>query len=127
MSVRFLKCICFGGIIFLIINFIALNLISMHLELDSITGVILTIASKDISNISPVTKIWSIKFLSFLLGNFIFSVLFSILIYRLSKIKITVSSVLGASGFAAFSGYIYFYLVEYCQFFCLQMIVLLVI
>jgi membrane protein len=96
------------GIIFLIINFIALNLISMHLELDSITGVILTIASKDISNISPVTKIWSIKFLSFLLGNFIFSVLFSILIYRLSKIKITVSSVLGASGFAAFSGYIYF-------------------
>ena len=31
------------GIIFLIINFIALNLISMHLELDSITGVILTI------------------------------------------------------------------------------------
>lgn len=39
------------GIIFLIINFIALNLISMHLELDSITGVILTIASKDISNI----------------------------------------------------------------------------
>ncbi len=53
------------GIIFLIINFIALNLISMHLELDSITGVILTIASKDISNISPVTKIWSIKFLSF--------------------------------------------------------------
>lgn len=37
----------------------------MHLELDSITWVILTIASKDISNISLVIKIWSIKFFSF--------------------------------------------------------------
>ncbi len=100
----------FLGVIFLIINYFLLNLLSTHIGLDSVINIVTTIVSKDISNISSDTKTGSIKIISFLLGNFVFSILFSSVLSYVSKIKLTVSSIFKASGFATFSGFIYFLL-----------------
>lgn len=100
----------FLGVIFLIINYFLLNLLSTHIGLDSVINIVTTIVSKDISNISSDTKTGSIKIISFLLGNFVFSILFSSVLSYISKIKLTVSSIFKASGFATFSGFVYFLL-----------------
>lgn len=100
----------FLGVIFLIINYFLLNLLSTHIGLESVINIVATIVSKDLSNMSSDTKIGNIKIISFLLGNFVFSVLFSSVLSYVSKIKLTVSSIFKASGFAAFSGFIYFLL-----------------
>ena len=100
----------FLGSIFLIINYFLLNLLSTHIGLESVINIVTTVVSKDISNMSSDTKIGSIKIISFLLGNFAFSILFSSVLFWVSKIKLTVSSIFKASGFAAFSGFIYFLL-----------------
>ena len=100
----------FLGVIFLIINYFLLNLLSTHIGLDSVINIVTTIVSKDISNISSDTKTGSIKIISFLLGNFVLSILFSSVLSYVSKIKLTVSSIFKASGFATFSGFIYFLL-----------------